>query len=67
MNDELINERQVAKKLSVSLAALRRWRVEHRGPPYRKLAGGSAVRYSVEDLQHWIDSQPRGGQQEIPA
>ena len=42
---ELLNETEVAKKLRVSLACLRRWRLEKRGPMFLKI--GPLVRYSA--------------------
>lgn len=56
---ELLNEREVAKKLRVSLACLRRWRLEKRGPVFLKV--GSLVRYRQEDLDAWLQSLPTGG------
>jgi excisionase family DNA binding protein len=52
-------EREVAQELRVSLASLRRWRVENRGPRYVKV--GSLVRYSVRDLEEWLAGLPSGG------
>lgn len=46
--DELVTEVDVAKKLRVSLACLRRWRLERRGPPFLKV--GTLVRYRVDEL-----------------
>ena len=56
---ELLNETEVAKKLRVSLACLRRWRLEKRGPVFLKI--GPLVRYRPEDLDVWIGSLPTGG------
>jgi predicted DNA-binding transcriptional regulator AlpA len=56
----MMNEKDVAEKLKMSLAALRRWRYENRGPRYLKLAG-VAVRYREEDLNAWLESCPTGG------
>ena len=56
----LLNEKQVAEILGVSLAAVRRWRYENRGPRFHKL--GAAVRYSSEDLDSWLASCPVGGE-----
>ena len=56
---ELLNETEVAKKLRVSLACLRRWRLEKRGPMFLKI--GSLVRYQPEDLDAWLQSLPTGG------
>ena len=56
---ELLNETEVAKKLRVSLACLRRWRLEKRGPVFLKI--GPLVRYRQEDLDAWLQSLPTGG------
>jgi hypothetical protein len=53
------DEKWVAELLCVSLAALRRWRYSGVGPKFSKF--GSAVRYSVADVEAWIASRPTGG------
>jgi excisionase family DNA binding protein len=55
----LLTESEVADRLRVSLACLRRWRLERRGPRFLKV--GSLVRYPAEELRHWIESLPAGG------
>ena len=55
----LLTEKQVARLLGVSVAAVRKWRLQQRGPLYRKL--GSSVRYKSEDVSAWVDSTPKGG------
>lgn len=52
-------EEQVSKLLNVSVASLRRWRLERRGPAFIKV--GSLVRYKPEDLEQWLTIQPTGG------
>lgn len=59
MSNDLLNETEVAKKLRVSLACLRRWRLEKRGPTFIKI--GQLVRYQPEDLVAWLRSLPVGG------
>ena len=59
MSNDLLNETEVAKKLRVSLACLRRWRLEKRGPTFIKI--GQLVRYQPEDLDTWLRSLPVGG------
>jgi excisionase family DNA binding protein len=59
LNGVLLTELEVAERLRVSLACLRRWRLERRGPRFLKV--GSLVRYPAEELDHWIDSLPAGG------
>ena len=51
---EMMNERQVAELLNMSVASVRRWRLFRRGPKFVKI--GSAVRYRREDLETWLDS-----------
>jgi predicted DNA-binding transcriptional regulator AlpA len=60
----LLTEEEVAKHLHVSLAALRRWRLEGRGPQFIKV--GALVRYRPEALEDWLASQPTGGASERP-
>lgn len=43
----LMTEEQVSKLLCVSVASLRRWRLESRGPAFIKV--GSLVRYKPEE------------------
>jgi predicted DNA-binding transcriptional regulator AlpA len=60
-SNELLTEQVVAKHLSVSLACLRRWRYERRGPVVIHV--GRLVRYRRSELEDWIARQPRGGEQ----
>jgi excisionase family DNA binding protein len=55
----LLTEDEVAKQLNVSVASMRRWRLERRGPHFVKV--GSLVRYRQEDLEAWLWSLPTGG------
>jgi len=55
----LLTEDEVAKQLNVSVASMRRWRLERRGPHFVKV--GSLVRYRQEDLEAWLASLPTGG------
>jgi len=56
---KLMTEEDVSKTLNVSIAALRRWRLEQRGPLFIKV--GSLVRYRPEDLESWLSILPKGG------
>jgi hypothetical protein len=56
---KLMTEDEVSRALNVSIAALRRWRLEQRGPVFIKV--GSLVRYRPEDLEVWLSSLPSGG------
>src|SRR4051794_6623074 len=57
--ERLINERQVADLVGVSLATVRRWRLRNRGPRYLKI--GVGVRYFPRDVRAWLNAQPTGG------
>ena len=61
--NELLNEKQVAKRLVVSIKTLQQWRWQGKGPPYRKL-GGFSVRYDPDELWAWVTQEahqyPRG-------
>jgi len=59
-SDTLATESEVAKYLLVSVAALRRWRLEGRGPQYLKI--GSLVRYKWSDVDAWLAARPTGGE-----
>ena len=59
MNAQYLNEIEVAERTHISLATLRRWRLENRGPRFYKF--GSLVRYDKEELAQWEQSQPAGG------
>ena len=48
----LVTEGEAARLLSVSRAALRRWRREGRGPKFTRLE--RCIRYSVRSLERWI-------------
>jgi predicted DNA-binding transcriptional regulator AlpA len=60
MPDSLLTETDVSKHLRVSVACVRRWRLERRGPKFFKV--GSLVRYRPEDVEDWIDARPIGGE-----
>ena len=55
----LMRETEVAKRLNVSLASIRRWRLERRGPAFVKV--GALVRYRPEELDDWLSELPTGG------
>lgn len=58
----LVNEKEVAELLRVSVASIRRWRLLKRGPTFIKV--GAAVRYKSEDLNEWLESRRTGGERE---
>ena len=64
--ETLLNEHDVARITSLSVASVRRWRLLKQGPRYLKV--GSSVRYRPEDIFAWLETRPTGGEQpEVPA
>ena len=57
MDTPLLKEAEVADRLSVAVATLRRWRFAGKGPVFRKI--GSAVRYAESDLREFVDAGRR--------
>jgi hypothetical protein len=55
-----LTECGVSERTHISLATLRRWRLENRGPKYYKF--GSLVRYDQKKLIQWEQAQPSGGE-----
>lgn len=53
----LIDTDNAARRLGLKPATLAQWRWRGCGPPFRKLGG--AVRYSLDDLDDFIDTQLR--------
>lgn len=56
-SQKLMMEQDVAEMLNVTVSAVRRWRVENRGPEYLKV--GSLVRYRPTDVKKWLSSLAR--------
>jgi len=56
--DRLLKERDVAARLGLSLATMRRWRLLRQGPKWLKL--GSAVRYELAEVERWMRASERG-------
>ena len=52
----LLDEKEVAEYLGVSVKTLRRWRFDRRGPSYAKV-GGKLIRYPYRELKAWVDQQ----------
>jgi len=59
LNTKYYDETEVSEMIGPSLPTLRRWRLEDRGPKFRKF--GSLVRYGNFDLDEWVEAQPSGG------
>jgi predicted DNA-binding transcriptional regulator AlpA len=48
----LLTESELAQRLQVSVATLRRWRAAHTGPAYVQV--GRFPRYLVADVSEWL-------------
>ena len=59
-----LNERELGVLSGIKVKTLQRWRLEGKGPRFRKL-GGAAVRYDLRDIEQWIESSPAGGSREV--
>ena len=55
----LIDEKELARLIRVSIPTLRYWRSEGKGPRFRKV--GQLVRYAPSDVSAWLNSRPSGG------
>jgi predicted DNA-binding transcriptional regulator AlpA len=55
----LLKECQVAERLNVSVASMRRWRLTGEGPRFRKLNGTGSIRYADEDVEQYIQNSLR--------
>lgn len=51
----LLRQTDVADLLGVTIAALRRWRLDRRGPPYIQVEG--VVRYREDDITSWLTAR----------
>jgi predicted DNA-binding transcriptional regulator AlpA len=56
----LLDEKQLARTLNISVASARRWRLLNQGPRFLKI--GASVRYRPEDVDAWLASRPAGGE-----
>lgn len=57
--EKFYNEKELALRLGVSVATLRKWRMLAQGPKYRKL--GKSVRYAENDIAQYLTECPSGG------
>ena len=55
----LLSDREVANTCAISVATLRKWRSQGRGPRFLKI--GALVRYRPDDISAWIDHQTAVG------
>jgi hypothetical protein len=55
---QMLGERQAARMLAVSVAALRRWRREGRGPRFTRIE--RCVRYDVRAIERFVAENSSG-------
>ena len=55
---QMLSEKQAARVLAVSIAALRRWRREGRGPEFTRLE--RCIRYNVKSIESWLAEHSSG-------
>ena len=55
--NKLLTVKELSEYLGISDETLRKYRMRGNGPKYLKL--GRAVRYKLEDVLEWLDSQTR--------
>jgi predicted DNA-binding transcriptional regulator AlpA len=60
VSESLLDEKDVATFLHVSLGTVRRWRLFRKGPKYIKVSDAS-VRYRPADVDAYLASRPCGG------
>ena len=51
----LLNEKELAERLKVSVSTVRHWRYTYQGPPVLKV--GRSVRYSIAECEAWLKEQ----------
>lgn len=58
--EKLLEQKELAERLHVSLGTLRTWRTEGKGPRFHRI--GQMVRYAPSDVKEWLQSRQVGGQ-----
>lgn len=56
MTDNLMSQDEVAELLGVHPSTLGNWREKGIGPPFLRMEG-KLIRYVVEDVRAWVESQ----------
>ena len=57
--ETLLEEKDLAGKLQVSLGTLRSWRTDGKGPRFHRI--GQMIRYAPSDVKTWLLSRQGGG------
>ena len=56
MSDGLLTEKQAADYLGLTPRTLQLWRTRGGGPSYHRI-GWRSVRYSMSDIENWLESK----------
>ena len=52
---KLLDEKELAALLGVSVSTIRNWRYTYQGPPVQKV--GRSVRYDISAVEKWLDEE----------
>ena len=58
--EKLLEEKELAERLQVSLGTLRTWRTDGTGPRFHRI--GQMIRYAPPDVKDWLLSRQGGGE-----
>lgn len=61
LTQQFKSEREIAPIIGISHRTLQKWRLYGRGPRYYKVCG--SVKYNVNEVLQWVESQAAGGGQ----
>lgn len=53
MSEKMLTDKQLAESIGVTVACVRNWRYEGRGPKFLRLGG--AIRYREQDVREFFD------------
>jgi predicted DNA-binding transcriptional regulator AlpA len=55
IRSRLLDEKELAERLGVSVSTVRHWRYTYQGPPVQKV--GRSVRYDIGEVEAWLAEQ----------
>ena len=58
--ETLLEEKELAGRLQVSLGTLRTWRTDGTGPRFHRI--GQMIRYAPSDVKEWLLTRQGGGE-----
>ena len=58
--EHLLEQKELAERLHVSLGTLRTWRTEGTGPRFHRI--GQMIRYAPSDVKEWLLTRQGGGE-----